>query len=51
MILQPNPGCEPEIVLTLILSRKNMANTLISRLMELSSGEKGEALNISVKLG
>ena len=42
--------CEPKIVLTLILNRKNMANTLISRLMELSSGEKGETLNISMKL-
>ena len=27
--------CEPEIILTLILNRKNMANTSISRLMKL----------------
>ena len=42
--------CEPEIVLTLILNHKNMANTLIARLMELSSGEKSETLDISVRL-
>ena len=44
-------SCEHEIILTLILNGKNMANTLSSRLMELSSGEKDETLIISVKLG
>ena len=38
--------CEPEIVFTLTLNRKNMANTMISRLMELASGENGETLDI-----
>ena len=42
--------CEPKIVLTLIFNRKNMANTLIARLMELSSGEDSETLDISVRL-